>query len=142
MTSYSKVGTIVVLVALFASVGLIQHYTATQSLEFGPEVDPGPALPGMPGDLPRLVNLKTENCIHCKRMIPILTKLEQEYDAAFTIYTFDIGRRPDIGQAFGTIRILPTLVFFDPAGREVYRFEGYMSEVEILQRFRSLGLLS
>jgi len=142
MTSYSKVGTVVVLVTLFALVGLIQHYTAIQSLEFCPEADPGPALPGVPAELPRLVNLKTENCIHCKRMIPILAELKQEYNSAFTIYTFDIGRRPEIGRAFGTIRILPTLVFFDPAGREVYRFEGYMSKAEILQRFRSLGFLS
>ena len=140
MTSYSKAGIIVVLMALFASVGLIQHYTATQSQLTGPEVDPAPALPGVPGELPRLVNLKTENCIHCKRMIPILAELERGYGEAFHIYTFDIGVHPDIGRSFGTIRVLPTLIFFDQEGREVLRYEGYMSKADILYRFQSLGL--
>ncbi len=140
MTSYTKAGILIVILALFASVGLIQHYTVTQSQLTGPEIDPGPALPGVPGDLPRLVNLKTENCIHCKRMVPVLAELKQDYGEAFRIYTFDIGVHPDIGRAYGTIRILPTLVFFDREGREVLRYEGYMSKADILYRFESLGL--
>ncbi|WP_052813098.1 thioredoxin family protein [Desulfonatronum thioautotrophicum] len=140
MTSYSKAGIAIVLVVLFASVALIQQYT-TQSQQFGPEVDPAPALPGVPGELPRLVNLKTENCIHCRRMIPVLAELEQDYTADLTIYTFDVGVQPEIGRSFGTIRTVPTLVFMDQAGRELYRFEGYMSKEEILHRFRSLGLV-
>lgn len=140
MTSYTKAGIIVVLLALFASVGLIQHYTVTQSRMTGPEIDPAPALPGVPGELPRLVNLKTEACIHCKRMVPILAELEQEYAEAFRIYTFDVGVRPDIGRSFGTVRTLPTLIFFDQDGKEVLRYEGYMSKADILYRFESLGL--
>jgi len=136
MTSYSKAGIIVVLMALFASVGLIQHYTATQSQLTGPEADPAPALPGVAG-----VNLKTENCIHCKRMVPILAELERGYGEALRIYTFDVGLRPDIGRSFGTIRALPTLIFFDHEGREVLRYEGYMSKADILHRFQSLGLI-
>lgn len=140
MTAYSKIGIAVVLVVLFASVAMIQHYT-TNSHQYGPEVDPAPALPGVPGESPRLVNLKTENCIHCKRMIPVLAELEQEYNASLTVYTFDVGVRPEIGRSFGTVRIVPTLVFMDQDGHEVYRFEGYMSKMEILERFRSFGLI-
>lgn len=140
MTSLTKAGIAFVLLALFASVALIQQYAA-QSHQYGPEVDPAPALPGVPGELPRLVNLKTDNCIHCKRMIPILAELEQDYSQDLAVFTFDVGLRPEIGRSFGTVRILPTLVFMDQTGREVYRFEGYMTKAEILQRFRSLGLL-
>ncbi|SDB25845.1 thioredoxin 1 [Desulfonatronum thiosulfatophilum] len=139
MTTYSKAGILVIIVALFASVALIQHYTITQS-QYGPEVDPGPALPGVAAELPRLVNLKTQNCIHCKRMVPVLRELEEQYADAFSIYTFDVGVSPEIGRSFGTIRTVPTLVFMDQSGREVYRFEGYMSKSEVLERWRSLGL--
>ncbi|GAB6059762.1 thioredoxin family protein [Desulfonatronum parangueonense] len=140
MTTYSKAGILVVIVALFASVAMIQHYTATQSLQHAQEVDPGPALPGVAAELPRLVNLKTQNCIHCKRMVPVLRELEEQYADAFSIYTFDVGVRPEIGRSFGTIRTVPTLVFMDQSGREIFRFEGYMSKSEVLERWRSLGL--
>jgi thioredoxin 1 len=139
MTSFSKGGIAVVLIVLFASVALIQQHITTQSLEYGVDFDPAPALPGVPAQLPRLVNLKTESCIHCKRMIPVLLELQNQYAQAFTIYTFDVGTYPEIGRSFGGIRTVPTLVFFDQSGRELYRFEGYMSKSEILHRWRRLG---
>lgn len=140
MTSFSKVGIAVILVVLFASVALIQQHFAMQSVEYAPETDMAPALPGVPGPLPRLVNLKTESCIQCKRMIPILAELERQFAGKFVTYTFDIDKTPQAGMSFGTIRILPTLIFFDQAGRELYRFEGYMSKNEILERWRHLGV--
>lgn len=139
MTTYTKAGIIVVLLALFSSVALIQNHISSQSLQYGPEVDPGPALPGVPADLPRMINLKTEDCIHCKRMIPVLAELEKEYAGVFDIYTFDVDHRPEVGRSFGRIRSVPTLVFLDQNGQEIYRFEGYMSKAEILNRWRSLG---
>jgi thioredoxin 1 len=140
MTTNKKIGIVAVIVVLFASVALIQHQLAIQSQQYGPEVDAGPALPGVPADLPRLVNLKTQDCIHCKRMIPVLAELRDEYGQAFSIYTFDVGVRPDLGRAFGIGSTVPTLVFFDQHGREIYRFEGYMSKAEILARWERLGL--
>ncbi|HDQ39501.1 MAG TPA: thioredoxin [Desulfonatronum sp.] len=140
MTSYSKTGIVVVIVVLFAAVGLIQQHISMHSMEYGPESDPGPALPDVPSELPRLVNLKTEACIHCKRMIPVLEELQRQFTDKFTIYTFDVQRNQRAGTAFGVIRTLPTLVFMDQAGRELFRFEGYMSKAEILDRWRRLGL--
>lgn len=140
MTSFSKAGIVVVIVVLFAAVALIQQHLGLQSLDYGPETDPAPALPGVPAPLPRLVNLKTEACIHCKRMIPVLAELERQFADKFTVYTFDVGRNQRAGTAFGVIRTLPTLVFMDQAGQELFRFEGYLSKAEILDRWRRLGL--
>lgn len=140
MTSFSKFGIVSVLVILFASVALIQQHLALQSEEFGPEQDPAPALPGVPADLPRLVNLTTETCIHCKRMVPVLAELKDNFASTFSVYSFDIARNQKASRSFGTIRTLPTLIFMDQAGHELYRFEGYMSKAEILDRWERLGL--
>lgn len=140
MTSFSKAGIVFVIVVLFTAVAMIQQHLSLQSQERGLEQDPGPALPGAPADLPRLVNLTSETCLHCKRMVPVLAELEERFAAAFTVYSFDIGRNQLAGRAFGTIRILPTLIFMDQAGHELYRFEGYMSKAEILDRWERLGI--
>ncbi len=140
MTTYSKAGIVFVIVVLFSAVVLIQQHLALQSLEYAPEADIGPTLPGVPAPLPRLVNLKTEACIHCRRMIPIFAELKQEYADKFTLHTFDIERTPQAGRAFGLVRTLPTLVFMDQAGQIIFRFEGYMSKAEILDRWKRLGL--
>lgn len=140
MTPFSKAGIVALIVVLFATVALIQQYQSMQSLEYGPEENLDPVLPGVSADLPRLVNLKTETCIQCKRMIPVLAELERQFSDRFTVHTFDVGRNQRAGTAFGAIRIVPTLIFMDQAGRELYRFEGYMSKAEILERWQALGV--
>lgn len=140
MTTYTKAGIVFVILAFFSAVALIQQHVTQKSLEYAPEASLGPALPGVPAALPRLVNLKTEACIHCRRMIPVFAELEQEYGGIFTLHTFDIERTPQAGRAFGPVRSLPTLVFMDPAGQIIFRFEGYMSKAEILDRWKRLGL--
>jgi thioredoxin 1 len=140
MTSFSKAGIVTVIVVLFAAVALIQQHVSTRSMEYGPEADPGPTLPGVPAKLPRLVNLKTEACIHCKRLIPVLAELEQQFSDKFTVHTFDVAHNQRAGTAFGPIRTVPTLIFMNQAGRELFRFEGYLSKAEILDRWRRLGL--
>jgi len=141
MTSFSKAGIVAFIVVLFATVALIQQYQSMQSLEHASEEkNLDPVLPGVPADLPRLVNLKTEACIQCKRMIPVLAELERQFSDRFTVHTFDVGTGQRAGTVFGAIRIVPTLIFMDQSGRELYRFEGYMSKAAILERWEALGV--
>ena len=141
MTSFSKAGMVAVIVVLIAAVALIQQHIAIQSMEYGPEDDLGPVLPGVPASLPRLLNLKNEVCIQCKRMIPVLAELGELFGDRFTIHTYDVDRNRDARTAFGVIRTLPTLIFMDQSGRELFRFEGYMSKAEVMERWRSLGVV-
>jgi len=38
------------------------------------------------------------------------------------------------------IRAIPTQIFFDKAGKEVYRHEGFLGEEEIVRRFKDMGV--
>lgn len=140
MTSLSKAGIATLIVVLFATVALIQQYQSMQSMEYVAEEDLTPVLPGVSANLPRLVSLKTETCNQCKRMIPVLAELERQFSDKFTVHAFDVDRNQRAGTVFGAIRTLPTLIFMDQAGRELYRFEGFMSKAEILERWQAMGV--
>jgi thioredoxin 1 len=140
MTSFRKAGIVVFIVALFATVLLIEQHQSKQPLQYAAEDNLDHVLPGVSTDLPRLVNLKTKACIQCERMLPVLAELKRQFSDKFTVHTFDVGRNQRAGTAFGAIRVMPTLIFMNQAGQELYRFEGYMSKAEILERWQALGV--
>jgi thioredoxin 1 len=86
-----------------------------------------------------MVDLGAKKCIPCKMMAPILEKLEKEYAAKAAVVFFDVWEDPAPAKRFG-IRTIPTQIFFDKEGKEVYRHEGFLSEEEIVRRFRAMGV--
>ncbi len=81
-----------------------------------------------------LIDLGADSCLPCKMMAPILEKLEKIYQGKAAIIFIDVRKFPDQAKRFG-IRAIPTQIFFDKKGKEVYRHEGFMSEkqnVEII----------
>ena len=88
--------------------------------------------------LPRLVDLGADNCIPCKAMAPILVELRQEYAGRLRVDFIDVNKFPDQAEPFN-IYAIPTQVFFDPSGRELYRHLGFFSKDDILATWRRLG---
>ncbi|MCX5825500.1 MAG: thioredoxin domain-containing protein [Deltaproteobacteria bacterium] len=86
-----------------------------------------------------MVDLGAKTCIPCKMMAPILVKLEKEYAGKAAVVFFDVREDPAPGKRFG-IRAIPTQIFFDKAGKEVYRHEGFLGEEEIIYRFKDMGV--
>lgn len=104
--------------------------------ESTPEESPEPAKVKA---LPRLVDLGADKCIPCKEMAPILASLREEYRGVVTVDFIDVWKHPEAGQAFG-IRLIPTQIFYDTSGREVYRHVGFLSREEILKQFKEMGV--
>ena len=48
------------------------------------------------------------------------------------------GMRRGAGNRYG-IRVIPTQIFFDPQGKELFRHEGFFSKDDILETWRRLG---
>lgn len=94
---------------------------------------------GAGASLPRLVDLGAGKCIPCKMMAPILDELREEYQGQLEIVFIDVWENPSAGQEYG-IRMIPTQIFFDAAGKERYRHEGFFSKQEILAKWRELGV--
>ena len=86
-----------------------------------------------------LIDLGADSCIPCKMMAPILKKLEKEYSGRAAIVFIDVWKHKDQARRFG-IRAIPTQVFFDKKGKEVYRHLGFMSEKAIIAQLKNMGV--
>jgi thioredoxin 1 len=72
-------------------------------------------------------------------MAPILEELRQEYKGRLEVTFIDVWKNPEAGRPFG-IRVIPTQIFFDASGRELYRHEGFYSKKDILAKWQELGI--
>jgi len=86
-----------------------------------------------------LIDLGANQCVPCKLMAPILDKLQKDYKDKAAIVVIDVYKYNDQVQRFG-IRAIPTQIFFDPNGKEVYRHVGFMSEKAIVEQLTKMGV--
>jgi thioredoxin 1 len=97
----------------------------------------GPAAAG--SGRPRVVDVGATTCIPCRKMAPILADLKREYAGRADIVFIDVWENPDAGDSY-RIRGIPTQVFFDARGQEVWRHEGFLDRPEIVARLRAMGV--
>ena len=102
------------------------------------------AEPGKAPDVPvkgmvTMLDLGAKSCIPCKMMAPIMEKLEKDYKGKAAIIFIDVWKDPDQSKRFG-IRAIPTQIFYDKEGKEVYRHEGFMSENAIVTQLKDMGV--
>lgn len=88
---------------------------------------------------PTVADFGRGTCVPCKMMEPILKKLQQEYTGRASILILDVGEHASLARRYG-IRLIPTQVFFDAAGKEVHRHQGFMPEADIVARLKKMGV--
>lgn len=86
-----------------------------------------------------MVDLGAASCIPCKMMAPILDKLEKRYRGKASIVFIDLRYDREAIERFA-VQAIPTQIFFDKAGKEVYRHIGFMSEDAIVAQLKSMGV--
>jgi len=133
MLDMNKLAKIVIVVVLILVVG------AVITLKENNKADPESKTTINLKALPRLVDLGAGKCIPCKMMAPILEELKKEYAGTFSVEFIDVWKNPDAGKKYG-IRIIPTQIFFDVAGKELFRHEGFFSREDILAKWKELGI--
>lgn len=89
--------------------------------------------------LPKLMDFGAGKCIPCKMMMPILQDLKKDYVGRMKVEFVDVWLDPDAGKPYG-IEKIPTQIFFDASGKELYRHEGFFSKKDILAKWKSLGV--
>ncbi|UCF15804.1 MAG: hypothetical protein JSW59_20605 [Phycisphaerales bacterium] len=89
--------------------------------------------------LPRLVDLGAGKCIPCKMMAPILEELKEEYAGRLKVEFIDVWENPEAGAEYG-IKLIPTQIFYDASGKELFRHEGFYSKEDILGKWKELGI--
>ena len=90
-------------------------------------------------DMITLVDLGAHKCIPCKMMAPILKKLTAEYAGRAAVIFIDVWEDASQGKKF-KIATIPTQIFFDAQGEEVYRHQGFLSEEDIVGQFAKMGV--
>jgi len=89
--------------------------------------------------LPMLVDLGKGTCVPCKKMKPILEELEKEYKEKAIVKIIDLRYEPKEASEY-KIRLIPTQIFFDVEGKEVFRHEGFMDKQSIKAKFAEMGV--
>jgi len=86
-----------------------------------------------------MIDLGRKTCTQCKMMAPILEKLEKEYRGKATIVFINLLEDPEQQYVY-RLKALPTQIFFNPEGKEVYRHVGFMSEKDIVAQLKKMGV--
>ncbi len=89
--------------------------------------------------LPRLLDLGANKCIPCKMMAPILEGLKQEYAGKMKVEFIDVWQNEDAGKEYG-VEMIPTQIFFDANGKELFRHTGFFGKEDILAKWKELGV--
>ena len=123
---------------------------AAQAGELCPDPPPGAAnaaQAGTPGStsqpsaakIPRVVDLGATQCKACKELAPILEQLKKEYAGRVTVEFIDVWKNEKAGEPY-KIRVIPTQIFFDREGKEIWRHEGFLPKADFIAKFRELGV--
>jgi len=86
-----------------------------------------------------MVDLGADQCIPCKMMVPVMEKVEKKYKGKAAIVFIDVWKDKEPAKRFG-IRAIPTQIFFDKGGKEVYRHTGFMGEADIVSQLKKMGV--
>ncbi len=98
------------------------------------------AIPQVPvKDMVTMVDIGAKKCIPCKMMAPIMAELEKEYKDRAAILFIDVWENPNEGRKFG-IQTIPTQIFYDKTGKEVWRHVGFLDKKAIVAMLEKLGV--
>ena len=86
-----------------------------------------------------MLDLGADRCIPCKMMVPVMKKVEAAYEGRATVVFIDVWKHNGQARRF-RIRAIPTQIFFDASGKEVYRHVGFMNEAAIVKVFKKMGV--
>lgn len=91
-----------------------------------------------PSGLPRLVELGSTTCIPCKMMKPVIEELTAEYAGRLDVIFIDVMKDADEAEKYN-IEVIPTQVFLDASGKELFRHVGVISKEDILAKWAEFG---
>jgi thiol-disulfide isomerase/thioredoxin len=94
-----------------------------------------------PGKNKRMMfmELGAATCIPCKMMVPVMEELAKELQGKLDVQFVDVNKRGDLAEKY-KIFAIPTQIFFDKNGKELFRHEGFYPKADILAKLKEWGL--
>ena len=85
------------------------------------------------------IELGSVNCIPCRQMQPIMKEIADEYPDQVLVVFYDVWKNPAPGEHY-KIQLIPTQVFIDERGNELFRHVGVFPKEEILKFLKEHGV--
>ena len=86
------------------------------------------------------IELGADRCIPCKAMQPVMREIAQEYKGTIQVVFYDVWKTPKYAKDYG-IQLIPTQVFIDKNGKEIFRHVGFYAKDEIIKMLKEKGIL-
>lgn len=86
-----------------------------------------------------MVDIGADKCIPCKMMAPVIRGLQKEYEGKAAILFIDVWKHPEEQRKFH-VSTIPTQIFYDKEGKEIYRHEGFFARESILSVLNKAGV--
>ncbi|MFH1688696.1 MAG: thioredoxin family protein [Candidatus Eisenbacteria bacterium] len=87
---------------------------------------------------PVLLDLGADKCVPCKVMAPILEEMKETFEGQLDVRFIDVWKDASAAREFG-VKIIPTQIFFDGEGNELFRHQGFFSREDMLAKWAELG---
>jgi len=85
------------------------------------------------------IELGADKCIPCKAMQPIMKQIAAEYKGKVQVVFYDVWKDPEPARKYG-IQLIPTQVFIDKNGKEVFRHVGLFPKDELVAFLKKQGV--
>jgi thioredoxin 1 len=85
------------------------------------------------------IELGSVNCIPCRQMQPIMKEIAAEYPDQVLVVFYDVWKNPAPGEYY-KIQLIPTQVFIDERGNELFRHVGLFPKEEITKFLKDHGV--
>ena len=85
------------------------------------------------------IELGADRCIPCKAMQPIMKEIAETYADRVQVVFYDVWKDPEPARKYG-IQLIPTQVFIDQKGNEVFRHVGFFPKEEVLALLKKHGV--
>jgi thioredoxin 1 len=86
------------------------------------------------------IELGADKCIPCKAMQPVMLEIAQEYKGTIQVVFYDVWKTPKYAKNYG-IQLIPTQVFIDKNGEEIFRHVGFYAKENIIKMLKEKGIL-
>jgi thioredoxin len=91
------------------------------------------------GGMPVLVDFGANSCVPCRQMRPILREIDKEYTGKTRALVIDVYKYQNLAREY-KVQLIPTLVFFDSKGKEVFRHVGILEKEKIVAKLKEIGM--
>lgn len=89
---------------------------------------------------PLIVDFGMTRCLQCIQQSKTMDRLKETFGESVLLQFVHIGEQEAMASVY-KVMLIPTLVYFDAQGQEVFRNVGQMEHDEMVTKARALGMI-